>query len=640
MKKSEEHFQRSIEYFLNLDYKKALQHINVAIALNPSEILYHSNKGDILYMLKKFEDALRSYDYVLLHYPKSRSILNKKASILLDLELYENAIKVIDLAISYDPEYYISYCNKSAILNEMHKYQESLEVIDIALKLEKNKSVIYINRGAALLSLGFITDSIDNYLIALELSPESDECLHDYANALIYAARYDEALHHINKAIEINPNSIFFYKLKTKCLLKMKNYKGAIDCFLIIEEMLKNGDIEYLFEKDIHDIKKFLALKDIYQSKMTQDNINKSYLLFIEGKNLCREEKYEESINFLLDAIKLKDDEYSYYNVLGNAYYHLNRFDDAIASYNKALMLNQNSHSVHNNLGNIYYQLDQPTEALKFFEIASNLSPSKIIYKNNIGSCLSKLGRLEEALSYIDEAIMIQSDNPLFNANKAECLYNMGRYKLALEILDHTKLLFHKNSFQLSNSVKNSIAKILLKRDDYLTKFHEFDDESHEGSFASSSSNLSDSAALSHSSSLDDSKDSANFSSSCSPDSAQDRRVSKLDDTTSSTLAVNTYGEEQSHESINKERNEVMEKEASGAAAEVVVKEKGKCVIMSVHSIKYGSPILNRSDITSALLSTEKGREIFTKLISLDFTDQEKILTEMGSSNIFDLDDF
>ena len=48
---------------------------------------------------------------------------------------------------------------------------------------------------------------------------------------------YDEALICIDEAIEFNPELAVLYNIRGECLLKMKNFDGAIDAFKKASEM-------------------------------------------------------------------------------------------------------------------------------------------------------------------------------------------------------------------------------------------------------------------------------------------------------------------------------------------------------------------------------------------------------------------
>ena len=127
----------SIVAALQYDYRKALELINQSIALTPNNGVAHSNRGNILKELGKYEEALIA----------------------------------LDRAIELAPDYAEAYNNKGNVLQEMRRYQESLALYDKAISLQPNYAEAYSNKGNALELLRQHNQAIWHYEQAIAINP-------------------------------------------------------------------------------------------------------------------------------------------------------------------------------------------------------------------------------------------------------------------------------------------------------------------------------------------------------------------------------------------------------------------------------------------------------------------------------------
>ncbi|HOF02108.1 MAG TPA: tetratricopeptide repeat protein, partial [Spirochaetota bacterium] len=88
-----------------------------------------------------------------------------------------------------------------------------------------------------------------------------------------------------------------------------------------------------------------------------------------------------------------KDDDPDYYNYLGNCYYNLGRYKDAIPCYKKAIELKDDNPVYHNNLGNCYKSLGRYEEAMKTYNKALELDPGNVKIISNIDSIKDKASK-------------------------------------------------------------------------------------------------------------------------------------------------------------------------------------------------------------------------------------------------------
>jgi tetratricopeptide (TPR) repeat protein len=106
----------SVVAALKFEYVRALDLINRAIAIAPLDGVAHSNKGNILKELGRYEEALSSYEESIRLLPAYAEAYSNRGNVLQDLQRFEEAIPWYDKAIAIDPHYVKAYCNKGSAL--------------------------------------------------------------------------------------------------------------------------------------------------------------------------------------------------------------------------------------------------------------------------------------------------------------------------------------------------------------------------------------------------------------------------------------------------------------------------------------------------------------------------------------------
>ncbi len=109
-----------------------------ALMLRPDYAEAHSNRGNALHELKRFEDALASYE----------------------------------LAIMLRPDYAEAHSNRGNALQELKRFEEAIASYDCALALRRDLAEAHSNRGNALKELGRFDDALASYERALTVQPD------------------------------------------------------------------------------------------------------------------------------------------------------------------------------------------------------------------------------------------------------------------------------------------------------------------------------------------------------------------------------------------------------------------------------------------------------------------------------------
>jgi len=254
--------------------------------------------------------------------------------------------------------------------------------------------------------------------------------------SLANLGRYEDAIHCLDKALELDPHYAGAWDNKGGCLELLGRHEEAIVCF---EEALrldpqragawnhKGMSLDSLgrSERAILCYDKALEL----DPRETTAWINKAVTL----ENLGR---WDEAILCHDKALELDPLQTTALTNKGNDLKSLGRHEEAIGCYNEVLAVDPVSVDAWIGKGDALEDLGHHEEAVLCYEKALELDPHLMVSWNNKGQSLRSLGRYEESLVCIDKAIELDSRSIAVWNNKVESLRCLNRYFDAARCFD------------------------------------------------------------------------------------------------------------------------------------------------------------------------------------------------------------
>jgi Tfp pilus assembly protein PilF len=132
--------------------------------------------------LKRYEEALASYDRALTLQPDYPEALSNRGRTLHALKRFEEALSCHDRALTLRRDYAEALANQGLTLHELKQYEAALSCHDSALTVRPNFAEALYNRGNTLRELNSFDEALSSYNRALTLR-------HNYADA-----HFNEAL--------------------------------------------------------------------------------------------------------------------------------------------------------------------------------------------------------------------------------------------------------------------------------------------------------------------------------------------------------------------------------------------------------------------------------------------------------------
>jgi protein O-GlcNAc transferase len=123
-------------------------------------------------------------------------------------------------------------------------------------------------------------------------------------------------------------------------------------------------------------------------------------------------------------------------NDRGNALQDLQRFAEAVASYDEALQSNSKLPATLTNRGNALRKLQRLDAALRDLDEALRIRPAFPEALNSRGNVLRDLGRLQEALASFDAALALKPDWVIAHCNRGNTLLDLRQSRAAFTCFD------------------------------------------------------------------------------------------------------------------------------------------------------------------------------------------------------------
>ena len=112
------------------------------------------NRGNALHELKRFEEALASYDRALALRPDYVEALANRGVTLHELKRFEEALASYDRALAVRPDYAEAFVNRGVTLHELKRFEEALASYDRAIALRPDYAQAHYNEAVCRMLIG------------------------------------------------------------------------------------------------------------------------------------------------------------------------------------------------------------------------------------------------------------------------------------------------------------------------------------------------------------------------------------------------------------------------------------------------------------------------------------------------------
>jgi tetratricopeptide (TPR) repeat protein len=136
------------------DFERAVAWLDKAIALQPHNAPFHSDRGNALQALERFDAAVASYDRAIAIKPDFALAFYNRGNALRALKRFDAALDSYDRAIELKPDLAEACYNRGLALQELGRTDDAISSFDRAILIEPDKAEAYVDKSLALLVKG------------------------------------------------------------------------------------------------------------------------------------------------------------------------------------------------------------------------------------------------------------------------------------------------------------------------------------------------------------------------------------------------------------------------------------------------------------------------------------------------------
>jgi len=382
--------------------------------------------GFELEMLDRKKEARDWYKQELSKYPKNTKILTALAFLSKEFGDHDESIKIWDKISEITPDDQWIPFRKSAVLIVQNKLEESLECIEKILTADKqkdspSKASLMNQKGWILYKMKKYEESMEWIEKSLAIEPKLANTIDSKAEVLFAQKKYDEAEKAFQELFEIEKSH--------------SAELGIADCKRRRGNQIKNDD--ELKQKYYHE-----AIK-IYDS-ILKKNKTDDYAWYSKGLCYWNLEKYEDSRNCQLEAVKIEPKNITYWNELGDIAKITNKHDQAMVCFDKSIEISPNNHAFVEKGNILYDQKKQYEKAVSQYDQALKIevTTDTLIMKADAlyMSARKKTENysLDDALDCYVEVLKRDPENPDALGGKGNTLREMKKHDDAITSLNQS----------------------------------------------------------------------------------------------------------------------------------------------------------------------------------------------------------
>jgi tetratricopeptide (TPR) repeat protein len=188
--------------------------IGRAIEIYPHVATAHSNLGNVLRELKRFDDALASYEKAIALKPDYADAFFNRGNALKELKRLDDALASYDKAIALKPDFADAFLNRGNALKELKRLDDALASYDKAIALKPDYADAFFNRANVLQKQGKIQPAIRSCIDAISLDNENENFVSQLRDIFFMNSLYGAAAACQQRIMEIKyPNNSDIEKL-------------------------------------------------------------------------------------------------------------------------------------------------------------------------------------------------------------------------------------------------------------------------------------------------------------------------------------------------------------------------------------------------------------------------------------------
>lgn len=299
-----------MEYLYLDDYKKSRKHFSVCLELDVEDYQALYNIIYCYEMDSLHTEAISFLDTYINKNPYCEVAWHQKGRQHYVLKDYEEALRSFDYAVVIDESFIGGYVEKAKTLEKLERYNEAIKNYEITLGLDDPTAYAYLRIGECYKKKGDITKAIQFYKKAVHEDPLLDKGWMVLAVINNEQESYNKALHYVKKALALDETNVYYWRYHAEVNLRLKFYEEAARSFEKCIALDDSGVEIWITLADVWMFvgEKIKALNVLIKAKKQHQNFAEieyrlGCLLYLQGKK-------KEAFLHLKSALSLDLDYY------------------------------------------------------------------------------------------------------------------------------------------------------------------------------------------------------------------------------------------------------------------------------------------------------------------------------------------
>ena len=323
---------------------------------------------------------------------------------LLQVEIYvfedelDKAVMLLRIIERLEPNNDEVFIQKATISSKKGNHNEAIELLKKALTFTDDKLDVWSLLGMEYLYLDDFKNARSTFIKCVHVDYEDYAALYNVVYCFDMVKEHQEAITYLNAYIEVNPycevawhqlgrqyfilelyedalgafdyavlideSFIGGYLEKAKTLEELARYQEAIDNYLITLELDDATAFAYIRIGECHEkLGNFAAAVSFYKKAVHEDPLLEKGWELLTNR-YCQEKNYQKGLYYISKALKIEEDNPSYWRRYAEINLKLNFYQEAVTGFEKCLSLEDDALENYIGLADVFSFLGEFNDAI------------------------------------------------------------------------------------------------------------------------------------------------------------------------------------------------------------------------------------------------------------------------------------
>ncbi|GFZ91748.1 tetratricopeptide repeat-containing sulfotransferase family protein [Okeania sp. KiyG1] len=431
----------------------AASYLYKALNLKPelAKDLEYLKLAKTLLKYQQKKEAIACYEQALKLNPNLSQAHHNLGEIYSGEGNWQEAILNYQKAIQLNPKFSWSHHSLGKAFTNIQQWEKAISSYEQAVQLNPEAAVTYHCLGDALVNQKKLDAAITAYQKAIKLQPETWVVHHKLANIFQEKEELDKATLAYHQAIQLNPNFLWSYYSLGETFINLQRWNEAVTAFLYAFKI--NQDLSNIHEKlgyaleqqsqsnlpeTIHYYSQIIQNPQLQKSSTIkelsiQPEAPEFYLKL--GNLLGQKNLFNAAIIIYNLGLQVQQNHPEITNKLTQLENKKNQRDQELTNCQNTVNKNPKNFRSHYQLGNIFFKLQRFDEAIKTYIHAIQLKPEYpwFFFYSNLLNFIIKQGKLKQILKLFQKITQENQDSIWSYINLGEILTATGNLDAAIK---------------------------------------------------------------------------------------------------------------------------------------------------------------------------------------------------------------